>query len=94
MPLVKLLVFLMSKSGEALQFILPAEYRDIADKAFKEAMQGNAQYYEIPAYHASGEMIWLDLTNLPIKQNHQVTGVFGIARDITLRRKIRNTCGY
>ena len=39
MPLVKLLVFLMSKSGEALQFILPAEYRDIADKAFKEAMQ-------------------------------------------------------
>ena len=32
-------------------------------------------------------MIWLDLTNLPIKQNHQVTGVFGIARDITLRRK-------
>lgn len=73
--------------GKHYSSFLPAEYRDIADKAFKEAMQGNAQYYEIPAYHASGEMIWLDLTNLPIKQNHQVTGVFGIARDITLRRK-------
>lgn len=67
-------------------FIL-AEYHELANSAFKEALQGKAQYYELPIYNALGETLWLDLTNLPVKQNQKVTGIFGIARDITLHRK-------
>jgi diguanylate cyclase (GGDEF)-like protein/PAS domain S-box-containing protein len=66
---------------------IPPEYQQRANASFEEALQGKAQYYELPIYHASGDILWFDLTNLPIIQNHKVTGVFGIARDITLRRK-------
>jgi len=73
--------------GKHYREMLPEKYHGLADLAFNEAIQGNAQHYEIPAFHASGKLIWLDLTNLPIKQNNKITGVFGIARDITLRRQ-------
>lgn len=73
--------------GRHFNDFLPAEYHALADSVFEQVLQGHAQHYEMPGYHASGEIMWFDLTNLPIKQNQQVTGVFGIARDITLRRK-------
>ncbi len=73
--------------GQHYCTFIPAEYHELANAAFKQALQGQAQYYELPIYHASGETLWLDLTNLPVKQNQKVTGVFGIARDITSRRK-------
>lgn len=73
--------------GRHFKEFLPPEYHSLAYSAFEMALQGDAQHYEIPAYHASGNLMWFDLTNLPIMQHEQVTGVFGIARDITARRK-------
>src|SRR5690606_24940491 len=67
-----------------LKFI-STEYQEIAQTAFEQALQGNSQHLEIQALNASGEHYWLDLTYLPIKQDQQVVGVLGIARDITER---------
>lgn len=77
--------------GQHYRVFVPVEYHELINTAFAEALQGKAQHYEIPAYHASGKMIWLDLTNLPIIQHQKVTGVFGIARDITSGRKNKET---
>ncbi|WP_425917650.1 bifunctional diguanylate cyclase/phosphodiesterase [Acinetobacter sp. TSRC1-2] len=73
--------------GQHYCAFIPAEYHELANSAFEEASQGKAQYYELPIYNALGEILWLELTNLPVKQNQKVTGVFGIARDISLSRK-------
>jgi diguanylate cyclase (GGDEF)-like protein/PAS domain S-box-containing protein len=73
--------------GKHYWAFIPDEYHELVNTAFEEALQGKAEHYEIPAYHASGKIMWLDLTNLPIIQNQKVTGIFAIARDITLRRK-------
>src|SRR5690606_27690702 len=67
-----------------LKFI-STEYQEIAQTAFEQALEGNSQHLEIQALNASGEHYWLDLTYLPIKQDQQVVGVLGIARDITER---------
>lgn len=77
--------------GQHYCTFVPIEYHELVNMAFSETLRGTAQHYEIPAYHASGEIIWLDLTNLPIIQHQKVTGVFGIARDITSRRKNKET---
>lgn len=66
---------------------IPEEFHELANVSFLEALQGKAQHYELPIYNVYGDIIWVDLTNLPIIQNQKVTGVIGIARDITLRRK-------
>ncbi|MGE8564287.1 MAG: EAL domain-containing protein [Acinetobacter bohemicus] len=77
--------------GKHYLAFIPDEYHDLVDTAFEETLQGRAKHYETPAYHASGGILWLDLTNLPIIQNQKVTGIFAIARDITLRRKNKET---
>ncbi|WP_407303839.1 EAL domain-containing protein [Acinetobacter sp.] len=64
-----------------------AEFQSTTQTAFEQAVQGNGQHLEIQAIDALGECCWLDLTYLPIKQAEQVVGVFGIAHDITDRRK-------
>ena len=73
--------------GQHYSAFVPSEYQEYANTLFKEVLQGKAQYYELPLYHASGEILWFDLTNLPIIQNQKVTGIFAIARDITLRHR-------
>lgn len=69
--------------GQHYCAFIPPEFHDLANVSFSEAAQGKSQYYEIPIYNAEGHTLWLDLTNLPIIQNHKVTGIIGIARDIT-----------
>ena len=73
--------------GKHFWTFIPTKYHKLINLAFKDALKGIAKHYKIPAYHASGKLIWLDLTNLPIIQNQKVTGVFAIARDISTRLK-------
>ena len=73
--------------GKHFWTFIPTKYHKLINLAFKDALNGIAKHYKIPAYHASGKLIWLDLTNLPIIQNQKITGVFTIARDISTRLK-------
>ncbi|MEK5768251.1 sensor domain-containing protein [Acinetobacter schindleri] len=75
--------------GKHYWAFIPKQYHELVNTAFEEALKGKAKHYEIPAFHVSGKIIWLDLTNLPIIQNQKITGMFAIANDITLRRENR-----
>ncbi|TDX28162.1 PAS domain S-box-containing protein/diguanylate cyclase (GGDEF)-like protein [Modicisalibacter xianhensis] len=57
------------------------------DEAFSLACQGTPQHYEAEAIRASGDTNYLAITNLPIVIDEKVTGVYGIARDITQRKR-------
>ena len=73
--------------GQHYCAFIPPEFHELANFSFIETLQGKSQHFELPIYNVTGDVLWLDLTNLPIIQNQKVTGVIGIARDITLSRK-------
>lgn len=75
--------------GKHYWALIPKQYHELVNTAFEEALKGKAKHYEIPAFHVSGKIIWLDLTNLPIIQNQKITGMFAIANDITSRHENR-----
>ncbi|MEH7416813.1 PAS domain S-box protein, partial [Neobacillus drentensis] len=54
---------------------------------YKKAVSGTTQRYEAKALHKDGSIIHLDVTNMPIIVNDEVVGVYGIAKDITSRKR-------
>ncbi|MGI2328915.1 EAL domain-containing protein [Planococcus sp. YIM B11945] len=54
---------------------------------FEQALQGQPQNYEIVGVHKKGHPIPLDITNLPIMVDGEITGVFGIAKDISSEKQ-------
>lgn len=63
------------------------------NKHFLKALQGIPQTYETIGIHKNGEQIYVEITNLPIYVDDEIIGVYGVARDISVRkeaeRKIR-----
>lgn len=68
------------------RFVAAGELPRIGE-AFSLACQGTPQHYEIEAIRADGDTCHLAVTNLPIVIDDEVTGVYGIARDVTQRRQ-------
>jgi Amt family ammonium transporter len=54
---------------------------------FRRATRGEAQLYEATAMHRDGHRVILQVVNLPIVVGGAVTGVYGIARDVTEQRR-------
>ncbi|WP_281889319.1 response regulator [Paenibacillus sp. YYML68] len=54
-----------------------------AQQSFMTSLHGKPDHYELVIYHKSGARIMLDLRSIPIIIAGQVTGIFGLARDIT-----------
>ena len=63
------------------------EQRDTVRAHFEAAARGQARTYELTALTVRGARIDLRVTNLPMVVDGRVTGVFGIAQDISLLRK-------
>ena len=63
------------------------EQRDTVRAHFNAAVRGEARTYEATAVALDGQRIEMRVTNLPIVVDGRVTGVFGIAQDISLLRK-------
>ncbi|MHA3052468.1 bifunctional diguanylate cyclase/phosphodiesterase [Acinetobacter sp. ANC 4640] len=55
--------------------------------AFEQSLHGEAEHYELQVYHASGELLWFDMTNLPIKHDEKIIGILVIAKDITAKNR-------
>ncbi|MGP9801273.1 EAL domain-containing protein [Rheinheimera sp. NSM] len=66
------------------RLILP-EKLDAVTRQFQLAAQGHAQRYETTVLNRHGRQIELQVINLPIWINGEIAGVFGMAKDITLR---------
>ncbi|MBL0386855.1 EAL domain-containing protein [Tumebacillus sp. ITR2] len=67
--------------------LIPDEDLDRIDVHLQKALRGEAQYYEMPILTKSGERVHVSVTNFPIVINEEIVGVFGIAKDITKRKR-------
>lgn len=54
---------------------------------FEAAKKGKPQRYEIKIQNRQGQLRDLDITNMPIIINGEITGVHGIAKDVTVQRQ-------
>ncbi|GAB2497802.1 hypothetical protein GCM10027266_14840 [Arenimonas alkanexedens] len=63
------------------------EQREVVRAHFSAAVRGEARTYEATTVLEDGQRLDLRITNLPIVVDGRVTGVFGIAQDISLLRK-------
>ncbi|MFC3294380.1 bifunctional diguanylate cyclase/phosphodiesterase [Modicisalibacter luteus] len=73
--------------GQHYARLVVADELPRVDEVFSLACQGTPQHYEVEALRASGDTFHLAITNLPIVIDEKVIGVYGIARDITQRKR-------
>ena len=55
---------------------------------FEKAVQGEPQEYQTSIYHKGGHRLELEITNVPIRLQGDIVGVYGILKNITERKKI------
>ncbi|HSJ39039.1 MAG TPA: EAL domain-containing protein [Planococcus sp. (in: firmicutes)] len=63
------------------------EHLDKALHFFTEALKGNTNCYEVNLYGKDGKLVQVEVTNFPMSQAGQITGAYGIAKDITSRNE-------
>ncbi|MDK8462395.1 EAL domain-containing protein [Marinobacter sp. SS13-12] len=73
--------------GKHYEMLVVEEDRERTRRHFEAALAGNHQRYEIRIRNMQGEILQLDILNIPIIVNGQVTGVHGQARDRTRERQ-------
>ena len=56
---------------------------------FRRAAQGEPRHYEVGIRHRDGHRVDLRLVNIPIVVADEVVGVYGIAEDVTERKRVR-----
>src|SRR3546814_13073228 len=61
---------------------------------FARARSGRAQEYEVKVLRRSGYVRDLDVTNTPIVVDGEMVGVFGVAKDVTERRRLERQLGH
>ncbi|MFD1032295.1 sensor domain-containing protein [Metaplanococcus flavidus] len=69
-----------------MPMIVP-EHLDKALHYFGEALNGNTNCFEINLYGKNEKLIQLEVTSFPMNQTGQITGAYGIAKDITARNE-------
>jgi PAS domain S-box-containing protein len=65
--------------------IIHPDYLEATENHFKQALQGVPQHYKTCIFNKSRDVIHLHVTNIPIIVNGEITGVYGIAKDITYK---------
>ena len=88
------LSLLLGYGGKQLQhqhfsdFITPTEAARIAP--FKQrALNGETVHFTAEVSHREGHLLTMNVTNIPIYQNHVIIGIYGIARDISQHIQLR-----
>lgn len=73
--------------GQHYELVVPEEYRERTRAHFEATKTGKPQRYEIKIFNRQGELRDLDITNMPIIINGEITGVHGIAKNMTEQRR-------
>jgi PAS domain S-box-containing protein len=63
------------------------EHIDLTLYHFMKALSGDPQNFELAILHKTGRRIELNFTFVPIVVNNKIIGVYGIAQDITEKKK-------
>ncbi|WP_234414406.1 PAS domain-containing hybrid sensor histidine kinase/response regulator [Paenibacillus sp. CAA11] len=73
--------------GTSFKSIIQQDFLELTTKHFEKAKQGIPQHYETTILHKEGRALEISVTNVPIVVDRQVVGVYGIANDITERKR-------
>ena len=68
----------------------PPEQVEAITAFFNRALAGETVHYTAQGLHADQHRLTLKITNMPIEQNGQVVGVYGVARDITREKQLED----
>lgn len=71
---------------DILSLIHPGD-RHKALAGFRQTMHGHPQQLELRVHHKEGRLVIVDVTNIPILADHQIVGIYGVAKDVTDRKK-------
>jgi PAS domain S-box-containing protein len=63
--------------------IIHPDYLEATENYFNQALQGVPQHYGTCIFNKNGDGVHLHVSNIPIVVNGEITGVYGIAKDIT-----------
>jgi two-component system cell cycle sensor histidine kinase/response regulator CckA len=74
--------------GRSFAPLLVPEHRILAMAHFQGAVNGSATQYEVCIQHKAGRRVEIGVTNVPIIVRGTVTGVFGIAKELTVQREL------
>ncbi|WP_214847100.1 GGDEF domain-containing phosphodiesterase [Exiguobacterium sp. s193] len=66
----------------------PPEQIDAVTAFFERALAGETVHYTAQGLHLDQRRLTLKITNMPIRQDGQVIGVYGMARDITREKQL------
>lgn len=81
--LPKLLGYSPEELAQSFKEVVADPYRKITLESFQKALKGQPQTYESVGINKKGELINVQITNVPIKVKGETVGVFGIAKNTT-----------
>lgn len=73
---------------EFMEQWMPADQFNQVKNYFHHTLNGTPQSFEAVVRHKQGHYVELSMTTIPHSENNQITGIYGIAKDITERRKL------
>lgn len=75
--------------GLSYETIIVPEYLAFTNQQFVKALQGTPCEYETQVFHKNGEVVYLQIKDVPLTVNGEILGVFGVAKDITELKKTK-----
>lgn len=69
-----------------LRLIVPSELEEVVAR-FRLALKGSAQTYECQIVHKSGQIVNASVSNVPIRVDGIVVGIYGIAKNISEQKR-------
>lgn len=74
--------------GKSAVKFLTSENEHKLNTSFSKTLNGQVEYYEISVEKPSGSMEQFHVKNMPITINGEVTGIFGMGRNVTKQKRI------
>ncbi|MDM8351127.1 EAL domain-containing protein, partial [Pseudomonas sp. sp1636] len=74
--------------GQHISMLVHEEDLALAQAHIDSASTGSTQRYEVRCHNSNGQLLELDITNLPIIIDEKIVGVFAIAKDIGERSRM------
>ncbi|WP_339878385.1 EAL domain-containing protein [Pseudidiomarina gelatinasegens] len=72
--------------GQHYEMVVLEEDKARTKEHFEATKRGEPQHYEIRIFNNHGQVRQIEITNMPIIIHGQITGVHGIAKDVTQQR--------
>ncbi|WP_113930745.1 PAS domain S-box protein [Bacillus sp. P14.5] len=68
----------------------PEESKEVIWKYFKAAVNGKVQNFSCRAYHKNGNLLNLENTYIPIKENRKIIGVYAIIHEVSEKAALQS----